>query len=180
MKQKDLQPITELTVGKRGKILFYLKDIREIRTKKGEQMAFLTGNDQSGEISLTIFPQSYRRFRNELELEQVYLVSGKVERSRYDQAIQLLVETLIPAQTAEEEISDKTLFLRVQEKQDTPDIQKEIAERLQLSPGKVPVVIYYEKSRRKIALDKKFWIGINDALLAALSDILGEQNVVIR
>lgn len=180
LKQKDLQPITELTVGKQGKILFYLKDIREIRTKKGEQMAFLTGNDQSGEISLTIFPQSYRRFRNELELEQVYLVSGKVERSRYDQAIQLLVETLIPAQTAEEEISDKTLFLRVQEKQDTPDIQKEIAERLQLSPGKVSVVIYYEKSRRKIALDKKFWIGINDALLAALSDILGEQNVVIR
>ncbi|MBM7712776.1 DNA polymerase III subunit alpha [Enterococcus xiangfangensis] len=180
LKQKDLQPITELVVGKQGRILFYLKDIREIRTKKGEQMAFLTGNDQSGEISLTIFPQNYRRLRNELELEQVYLVQGKVERSRYDQTLQLLVESLIPAQSAEEGISDKTLFLRVQANQDTSAIQKEIAQTLQLSPGKVPVVIYYEKSRRKIALDKKFWIGINDPLLAALSDILGEQNVVIR
>ncbi|MEG2644765.1 MAG: DNA polymerase III subunit alpha, partial [Enterococcus sp.] len=63
LKQKDLQAITELVVGSQAKILFYLKDIREIRTKKGEQMAFLTGNDQSGEVSLTIFPQMYRRVR---------------------------------------------------------------------------------------------------------------------
>ncbi|MBO0413855.1 DNA polymerase III subunit alpha [Enterococcus hulanensis] len=180
LKQKDLQPITELSVGSQGKILFYLKDVREIRTKKGEQMAFLTGNDQSGEISLTVFPQTYRRLRKEIELEKVYLVQGKVERSRYDQAIQLLVEEMIPAQTAEDEISDKTLFLRVQAEQDTTEIQQGIAERLQLSPGKVPVVIYYEKSRRKIVLDKKFWVGVNDTLLNALSDILGEQNVVIR
>ncbi|MBO0453704.1 DNA polymerase III subunit alpha [Candidatus Enterococcus murrayae] len=180
LKQKDLQPITELTVGSHGKILFYLKEVREIRTKKGEQMAFLTGNDQSGEVSLTIFPQSYRRLRKDIELEKVYLVQGKVERSRYDQAIQLLVEEMVPAQIAEDDISDKTLYLRVQEKYDTPEIQQGIAERLQLSPGKIPVLIYYEKSRRKIVLDKKFWVGVNDTLLNALSDILGEQNVVIR
>lgn len=180
LKQKDLLSITELTVGNHGKILFYLKDIREIRTKKGEQMAFLTGNDQSGEISLTIFPQPYRRLRNELELEKVYYVQGKVERSRYDQALQLLVEELVLAQTAEDAISDRTLYLRVQAEQDSPEIQQGIAERLQLAPGKVPVVIYYEKSKRKIVLDKKFWVGVNDTLLNALSDILGEQNVVIR
>lgn len=180
LKQKDLQPITELSVGSHGKILFYLKDVREIRTKKGEQMAFLTGNDQSGEISLTIFPQTYRRLRKEIELETVYLVQGKVERSRYDQAIQLLVEEMTPAQNAEDDISDKILYLRVQDEKDTAEIQQGIAERLQLSPGKIPVVIYYEKSRRKIVLDKKFWIGVNDTLLNALSDILGEQNVVIR
>ena len=143
-------------------------------------MAFLTGNDQSGDISLTIFPQTYRRLRNDLELESVYLVQGKVERSRYDQAIQLLVEEMVPAQAAEDEVSDKTLFLRVQAEQDTSEIQQGIAERLQLSPGKIPVVIYYEKSRRKIVLDKKFWVRVNDTLLNALSDILGEQNVVIR
>lgn len=143
-------------------------------------MAFLTGNDQSGEVSLTIFPQSYRRLRKDIELEKVYLVQGKVERSRYDQAIQLLVEEMVPAQIAEDDISDKTLYLRVQEKYDTPEIQQGIAERLQLSPGKIPVLIYYEKSRRKIVLDKKFWVGVNDTLLNALSDILGEQNVVIR
>lgn len=180
LKQKDLQPITELSVGSHGKILFYLKDVREIRTKKGEQMAFLTGNDQSGEISLTVFPQTYRRLRNELELEKVYLVQGKVERSKYDQAIQLLVEEMISAQIAEDDISDKKLFLRVQVDQDSPELHQKIAERLQLSPGKVPVVIYYEKNHRKIVLDRKFWVGVNDTLINALSDILGEQNVVIR
>lgn len=180
LKQKDLRPITELVVGKPAKILFYLKEIREIRTKKGEQMAFLSGNDQSGEISLTLFPQTYRRLRADLETEQVYLVQGKVERSRYDQALQLLVEEMTLAQTAEDQLSDQTLFLRVQQNQDTPESQQAIADCLQLSPGNVPVVIYYEEKRRKIVLDKKFWIGVNEALLNALSDILGEQNVVIR
>lgn len=180
LKQKDLQPISELSVGSHGKILFYLKDVREIRTKKGEQMAFLTGNDQSGEISLTVFPQTYRRLRKEIELEKVYLVQGKVERSKYDQAIQLLVDEMILAQIAEDDISDKTLYLRVQTEKDSPEIQQGIAERLQLSPGKVPVVIFYEKNRRKIVLDKKFWVGVNDTLINALRDILGEQNVVIR
>ena len=87
---------------------------------------------------------------------------------------------MVPAQVAEDDISDKTLFIRVQSDRDTKEIQQGIAERLQLSPGKVPVVIFYEKSRRKIVLDKKFWVGVNDTLLNALSDILGEQNVVIR
>ena len=87
---------------------------------------------------------------------------------------------MVPAQAAEDDISDKTLFIRVQSDRDTKEIQRGIAERLQLSPGKVPVVIFYEKSRRKIVLDKKFWVGVNDTLLNALSDILGEQNVVIR
>ena len=68
----------------------------------------------------------------------------------------------------------------MQTEQDSPEIQQGIAERLQLSPGKVPVVIFYEKNRRKIVLDKKFWVRVNDTLLNALSDILGEQNVVIR
>ena len=180
LKQKDLQAITELVVGSQAKILFYLKDIREIRTKKGEQMAFLTGNDQSGEVSLTIFPQMYRRVRNLLVVEQVYVVQGKVERSRYDQTIQLLVEEIELAQTAEEAISDQTLYLRVKAEKESTAVEREIADQIQLSPGNVPVIIYYEKNQRKIVLAKKFWIGVNDSLIAALRDILGEQNVVIR
>lgn len=122
-------------------------------------MAFLTGNDQSGEISLTVFPQTYRRLRNEIELEKVYLVQGKVERSRYDQAIQLLVEEMVPAQVAEDDISDKTLFIRVQSDRDTKEIQQGIAERLQLSPGKVPVVIFYEKADGRLCWIKSFGWG---------------------
>ena len=87
---------------------------------------------------------------------------------------------MISAQIAEDDISDKKLFLRVQVDQDSPELHQKIAERLQLSPGKVPVVIYYEKNHRKIVLDRKFWVGVNDTLINALSDILGEQNVVIR
>ena len=30
-----------------------------------------------------------------------------------------------------------------------------------------------EKNRRKIVLDKKFWVGVNDTLINALRDILG-------
>ncbi|MEG2644764.1 MAG: DNA polymerase III subunit alpha, partial [Enterococcus sp.] len=115
-----------------------------------------------------------------LVVEQVYVVQGKVERSRYDQTIQLLVEEIELAQTAEKAISDQTLYLRVKAEKESTAIEREIADQIKLSPGNVPVIIYYEKNQRKIVLAKKFWIGVNDSLIAALRDILGEQNVVIR
>ncbi|GCF95754.1 DNA-directed DNA polymerase [Enterococcus florum] len=182
LKTKGVRAISEVVVGENVQILFYLKELREIRTKKGEQMAFLTGNDQSGEISLTVFPQLYRRKRDELILDKVYLVKGKVERSRYDQTLQLLVEEIESADAAEEALASEkeTLYLRVSTQLDSKELHMQIAERLRRSPGNVPVVIYFEKDRRKIVLDKDLWIGINEELLADLRDIIGDTNLVIR
>lgn len=179
-RQLGLKTISEVTVGNNQQLVVYLKEIREIRTKKGEKMAFLTVNDATGEISLTIFPQLYRQIRDQIQLNQVYLIKGKVERSNYDQALQILVEQITEPDPQEAALPNETLFLRIPKAKDTPDIQNQIAAILKQSDGEVPVVLFFEEGRRKIVLDKNFWIGINSPKLVGLRDILGESNVVIR
>ena len=52
-------------------IFFVLDSVREIKTKDGKNMAFARGNDETGDIELTIFPKTYSEYGK-------YLVSGKI------------------------------------------------------------------------------------------------------
>ncbi len=59
---KQITDIADLVPNERVRILLYVRKIREIRTKKGEQMAFVEGTDASKEVS-TISPLSRIRSR---------------------------------------------------------------------------------------------------------------------
>lgn len=62
------------------KLLGQVEEQRVIRTKKGEQMAFVTLSDEYGQISLTLFPKEYAQFRALLENDTVLLVEGNIEQ----------------------------------------------------------------------------------------------------
>ena len=56
--------------------------IKEITTKKNEQMAFITGTDNTGTISITVFPKLYKECSlNKFDIIKVY---GNVEK-RFDE-----------------------------------------------------------------------------------------------
>ena len=56
--------------------------IKETTTKNNDVMAFIIGEDEFGEIPLTIFPATYKRFNN-IEEGNIVKVFGRVER-RFD------------------------------------------------------------------------------------------------
>lgn len=64
------------------KIVVMISSIRETMTKNNDVMAFVLGSDEYGDIDLTIFPSTYKRFNN-IKKGNVIEVSGKVER-RFD------------------------------------------------------------------------------------------------
>src|SRR5699024_6901421 len=80
-----VQQVTDLVANQKVRILLYVRDIREIRTKKGEQMAFIEGNDATGELSVTIFPKLYRHVRQTFAVGDVLYLEGKAEISKYNQ-----------------------------------------------------------------------------------------------
>ncbi len=76
---------------KRINIVVMINRIRETTTKKNDVMAFITGSDEFGEISITIFPKVYERFKN-IKNGNIISIYGNVER-RYDK-YQVLVNSL--------------------------------------------------------------------------------------
>ncbi|MHC5249431.1 DNA polymerase III subunit alpha [Enterococcus sp. LJL90] len=179
-KAKKIQSITDSLAGQKNRVLYYLRDLREIRTKKGELMAFLEGNDSSGEISVTIFPQLYRRVMGILEVNQVYYIEGKVEESSYNQELQLLAENIQPAIQMEGQIADQTAYLKVIPENDTKEFLQKLQGILQRHSGHIPVIVFFSGSGRKIQLAEAFWVDDSREAAEQLKYLLGNENVVFK
>ena len=85
-KYREESSISSLNINnyfdKNINIIILIKRIRETTTKNNDVMAFITGEDEFGEIPLTIFPTTYKRFNN-IEEGNIVKVFGRVER-RFD------------------------------------------------------------------------------------------------
>ncbi len=64
------------------KLIGLITDIKRIRTKKGEAMAFITLQDETGKISCTLFPKQYITSNNELVEMALLQLEGTVEHRK--------------------------------------------------------------------------------------------------
>ena len=67
---------------KKIKMVVLITKIQVIKTKKGEKMAFLEGSDETGNISLTVFPNTYDLLKN-IQVNDLVWVNGEVTK-RFD------------------------------------------------------------------------------------------------
>ncbi|MFK7159755.1 DNA polymerase III subunit alpha [Marinospirillum sp. MEB164] len=93
---------------------------RTMKNKRGETLAFLTLDDRSGRLEVTVFGEDYEQYKDELQKDRLVIVEGEVRedhftgglamrckevtpitqaRSKYAEAIELLIdEAHYPAQ----------------------------------------------------------------------------------
>lgn len=76
----DIWDVLQATKDIQVKIVGIVQDIKRIRTKKGEAMAFLTVQDDTGSLSVTLFPEEYAKFNALLKEQEMLVISGKSER----------------------------------------------------------------------------------------------------
>ncbi len=97
-------------VGRRVALAGMVAGMREILTKKGDRMAFVTLEDLQGSCDLTIFPKTFAKIPEHLLQEgSVVLVRGKVEKR--DERINVLVD----------DITDNFSYAQAEEKEELPD-----------------------------------------------------------
>jgi DNA polymerase-3 subunit alpha len=78
--------LDETTNGRSVTIVGLVSYLRSHVTKKGEAMAFGGLEDLQGTVELIFFPRTWKTYRAEIEVDQVYLVRGKVQVENGDQA----------------------------------------------------------------------------------------------
>ncbi|WHT47729.1 OB-fold nucleic acid binding domain-containing protein [Sporosarcina thermotolerans] len=62
------------------KVAGLIREIKRIRTKKGEAMAFLTLQDETGELSCTLFPKQYAVSNVHLQELAMVQLEGTMEK----------------------------------------------------------------------------------------------------
>ena len=88
--EKRLFRIEDLKEGMYIRTLGMIKYIRTIKTKAGENMAFVNLEDEINKIELTVFPRTYNVLSN-IAIGQVVIVGGKVQKR---EGLQIIVDSI--------------------------------------------------------------------------------------
>lgn len=166
--------------GRHMKSLVNITELRTIRTRKGEAMAFLTVSDQSGEIDAVAFPNVYKRFMVLLQKGSIVLIEGKLETR--DDKRQFIIQSAQDVKEAVEGIKaqQSTLYLKINKERESHQFLLSLKEVIQQYKGPVGIVLFYEKSERSIRLGSADRINPTNECLEKLRNLLGGQNVVLK
>lgn len=74
-----IQHIQQMKANSYVKLLGIVEHIRVIRTKQGQQMAFVELQDEFGSISVTLFPQLFETVKQSLAVDRFVYVEGIIE-----------------------------------------------------------------------------------------------------
>lgn len=74
-----VQSMTKLKENTYVKLIGFVSEIRQLRTKRGELMAFVQLEDEFGIVSLTIFPKEYEGIYGKLQEDTLLYVEGSFE-----------------------------------------------------------------------------------------------------
>ncbi|MFC3927939.1 DNA polymerase III subunit alpha [Streptococcus caprae] len=140
----ELVLFSELVDHQEAKVLGQIESVRTIRTKsRGEQMAFLKLTDGKLSLDVTLFPESYEKWRSYLEEGQIYFFTGRIQE-RNDR-LQMILTSLSPVVT-------EKCWIQVK----NHDYDQEISQLLSQYRGAYPVILHYVDSRETLQSQTHF------------------------
>ncbi len=162
-------------------------------TKNGEEMAFVTVEDKTGEIEILFFPKPFAKFSHILPYGGAVIVSGRLS-IREGEAVKILADKALPllnnqsftepqvqpaaepAKTVLPTVVNK-IFLRI-DGVDSKEYRRAMAV-IGIFEGGVPVIFYDKQSGAYL---KENIVSTEASLfvIGELKAILGEENVVIK
>lgn len=174
-----------------------INQLREISTKNGSKMAFVTIGDASGEIEAVVFPKLFTQTAEIWQRDNFILTKGKVDYSRSDEP-KLLVEeaTYISEDDAKNFKNDsktskfkdhgsdsltfkQRLYIRLEDSQNQP-LLVTLKEKLDGHKGETEVVLVTGLSNQKQIIKLPQTVSINEQSLRELASLFGSTNVVVR
>ena len=150
--------LSDLSEGQTATVLVEILSIRVIRTKKGENMAFLKVSDSKTKLEVTVFSERYRQLRDCLQEGKFYYMNGKTQ-SR-DGKLQLVLNDL-------KEAVHERFWIQIA----NHDRDQEIYHILKKYEGQIPVVIRYEEEQKTV-LASGYFVTKDIALQESLSGIV--------
>lgn len=178
-------------------------------TKNNNIMAFITLEDLYGTVEVIIFPKIYDTYKETILEDNIVLVEGIIDAQDEDapkiicnKITQLKTEYLgmdldkkdkssitqnknnnsIVKETNKtyNEKLNRKLYIKVKDKNQYENLKKDLFNILSSFRGEDCVVIYNEKEKAKMVLQKENWVNIdNNQLKKSLGSLLGEDSIAV-
>jgi DNA polymerase III, alpha subunit len=160
-------------------VLGLVKNLRVIRTKKGQRMCFMTIEDETGSISVTIFPKLFQKIE-EMELDgKIFLFVGRPNMGQRGE-LELIADRLSDPKQYTVQLPSEKLYLKVSKSLDTPENLEQLYRIIESSRGQMPVIVYREKKKQALLLKSNHWIDFNGDVQSKLEMFLGKRSVLLK
>lgn len=167
----SLKNISEgkITNGKKIKVGGIISSVKRFVTKKGDMMSFITLEDFSESIKVTIFPQVFSQCMNLIVPDEIIVVEGKTD---FGEVNQILADKVT---SAENYLPD--FYLTIPAELENNSTFEELKKIFLENQGECSVYLNRLRKWKKLGNDKK--ISYNKKILEQLKNLLGNKNVKI-
>ncbi|MBQ4464856.1 MAG: DNA polymerase III subunit alpha [Oscillospiraceae bacterium] len=136
---KHLQEIASLPEGAPVRTLCILQGIKRYTTKKGEDMAFLTIEDQHSAMEAVVFPRLYENSAGRLTRERLVYLTGKVNHK--DDGVTIICESIRAQEEFPQMFRQMALCVKLLRQEDIRAAQQ-LPELCRAFPGETRIVLY--------------------------------------
>lgn len=154
-----------------------VESIKKVRTKTGENMAFVSITDGVEEMEAVLFPATFRKYGHQLSEEKPVLVGGKKDR-RTDRK-KMLVDEMISLHALLEQ-AKSTLYLKLDHRKERHVLGQKIKRVLRRYPGGVKVCLYDEQKKQLFQFHDEYRTSASSHCMNELRKILPEEFIILK
>ncbi len=143
-------------------------------TRNDQIMAFITLEDMVGSMEVIVFPKAYEANAQKLNPDTKVFIEGKVSVEE-DRDAKLIANRI----TTFDEIP-KTIWLRFPNKEAYEQASSKIDSIIAASDGIDEIGVFLTETKQMKKYGKAFSVKADKALLDALSDAFGEENIKVQ
>ncbi len=176
----DTQRIWDLADGQEVVIGGVVSALKEINTKKGDRMAFVTLEDLNGVIEVIVFADLYKKSGLFLKSEDPLFIKGKLDAG--EESVKVIANDILPFDQAVDKLTT-TVHLRLQSSHLGRDDLVAIREIFQDCRGHCPAYLHLALPGNReaiISLGDEWKVNSTDQLVSRLKDLLGYEAVTFQ
>jgi DNA polymerase-3 subunit alpha len=174
-----IETLTGLKDKETVRVCGIVSAVKEISTKNGDRMAFVTLEDQSGSVESVAFPDLYRAKMLHLVKDTAVLVTGQVDIA--EDAAKLLLSDVEPLEKYRG-TAPRAVRLTVAGSAATPEALRRLRDLVAKHPGPVPLTLSLEVPGGPALLepDAACAVAAGEKFVAAAEALLGRGSVVLQ
>lgn len=170
----DYQDQTEVTIGG------IVQQLKEINTKKGDRMAFLTLEDLTGTCEVVVFPDLYKSAAPILQKDATLFIRGRVNLREDDPKV--IGAEMIPLGDVQKQLT-KVVSIDLLTTGLNLETLAKLREILEAHKGNIPLYLNFRApSGRSVVVSPAdtFRVETSDALFEKIEGLLGENSIKIK
>ena len=173
--------IADLRGDKQGNQILagLIESVRTMKTKRGDTIAFISLDDRSQRIEVSVYAETYHTHREMLVKDSIIIVEGTVAHNDFSGGLAVRAkEVRSLLQARQSYASELTIELNhdMIDEQFTNELERMLSSA---SGGSCPVALVYggASSRARVRLGERWQVSPSDELIQTLRDRVGSKRV---